>query len=440
MASSLASLGTRGGGCHSFVASANWGTAAFRGCNWCRRDRDCENPIEKDRRQRPNLQFRSERHHVCNPCTSALRKSEPDLLLPGNARKKEDRLKEVQTVLEAYDSHCNLVKRYENCQNGVEQKPILPRSKRARDAEDDDSNDDAMAPEKVVKTMHGTELESRRLVAVFWPKHVYKTIEKRDPPQQSLTKWSLSGTARTGLMRHRKHGTPPGTEEIYQRQFATATAESLLSKSSDQLREGETDDWYKASSAAVTVNTKLIEDGEGVDAMAIKSAGAASYGPSSSKSQRKRGEDDDMDLQWDTGLSIVGPVDVDGEPVRRRNKGSGSSGPRPSAAKQTPKTKQGKSSTEGLSSSPEVKQQATTPTSDKVTKASAQKRDREINLSEKFVLEVQQIQRSLGSSTTCMSVTVKQANALAEKISARLAPELIALYSQGYEGGARNRI
>ena len=55
VASSLASCGSSGSGCHSIVASTSWGTDDFRGCKWCRRDRDCENPIEKDRRQRPKL-------------------------------------------------------------------------------------------------------------------------------------------------------------------------------------------------------------------------------------------------------------------------------------------------------------------------------------------------------------------------------------------------
>ena len=350
-------------------------------------------------------------------------------------------MNEVQTVTEAYDSHCNLVQRYENCLNGIEQKPIRQRRKRA-DAEDDDSDDDTTAPEKLVKTTHGTELESRRLVAVFWPKHVYKAIEKADPPQQSLTKWSLSGTPRMGLMRHPKHGSPPGTEEIFQRQFANATAESLLSKSSDQLREGEIDDWYKVSSAAVTVNTKLIEDGHGVDAMTIKSASAAAYGPSSSK-KRRGVEDDDMGLQWDTGLSIAGPVDADGEPARharRRSMGPSAGSSASSQTSRTPKSKQSKSGMEDLSSTPLGKQQVATPTSAKVTKSSAQRREKEINLSEKCILEVQQIQRSLGSSTTCMSVTCKQANTLAEKITARLSPDLIALDSQGYDGGARNGV
>jgi hypothetical protein len=125
-----------------------------------------------------------------------------------------------------------------------------------------------------------------------------------------------------------------------------------------------------------------IEWGDGVGAMTIKSASAAS--PSSSA--RKRGvEDHDMDLQWDTGLSIVGPVGSDGEPARlasRRNKGSFAS----SAGAQIPLIpwiKQGKSSKKVVSTTPEVKQQGVAPASDKVTKSFAQKRENEVNLSEK---------------------------------------------------------
>jgi hypothetical protein len=96
------------------VPAATWGTSQFRGCEWCRRDRDCPNPIIKELRVNPTLKFRSDRHFMCNPCSGSLRQSEPVLLLPGNAADKAKRKVRVKTNDEGYDSHCALVEKYED--------------------------------------------------------------------------------------------------------------------------------------------------------------------------------------------------------------------------------------------------------------------------------------------------------------------------------------
>ena len=46
-----------------WLASPTWGTSAFSGCLWCRRSRDCPNPLKKFLvAGRPCLQFQSDRH------------------------------------------------------------------------------------------------------------------------------------------------------------------------------------------------------------------------------------------------------------------------------------------------------------------------------------------------------------------------------------------
>ena len=57
-----------------WLASPTWGTSAFSGCLWCRRSRDCPNPLKKFLvAGRPCLQFQSDRHYMCNCCRGAIR-------------------------------------------------------------------------------------------------------------------------------------------------------------------------------------------------------------------------------------------------------------------------------------------------------------------------------------------------------------------------------
>ena len=63
----------------------------------------------------------------------------------------------------------------------------------------------------------------------------------------------------------------------------------------------------------------------------------------------------------------------------------------------------------------------------------AAKKAREISASEVIILQATQMLADFADPTTCLSVTVKTAKALQAKISNRLSPSLVDLYSQDYE-------
>ena len=67
--------------------SEDCGKPNFKGCWWCRRGRNCENPIVGERGESQFLRFRGERHTMCNPCAATVRKKYP-FALAGEGRDK----------------------------------------------------------------------------------------------------------------------------------------------------------------------------------------------------------------------------------------------------------------------------------------------------------------------------------------------------------------
>lgn len=78
----------------------------------------------------PELQFRSDRHWICNPCSATIRKTDPHLLLPGAAKDKEKRLTAMQNSDDLYVEHCCAVEKYEDWQNGEGAPPGAPRKRK----------------------------------------------------------------------------------------------------------------------------------------------------------------------------------------------------------------------------------------------------------------------------------------------------------------------
>jgi hypothetical protein len=297
VASSLGSVDTgSSAGCRRLVPAATWGTSQFRGCEWCRRDRDCPNPIIKELRVNPTLKFRSERHLMCNPCSGSLRQSEPVLLLPGNAADKTKRKVRVKTNDDGYDSHCALVEKYEDQMNGKTPRTLKSRKRKGGDDEGehgscDEDHDKAVA----VSSTHGTELSARTLLGILWSPTLFEDAMKRKPSKKEVVSLTIGGKTCTGVLRDPKHGTPRGSTEVWQTAFAKAESQTALSSSSSQLREGETEDWYKAAAQAVSFSTKDVGEGD--------EATLALRGGSGSSSKKTRAEDD-LDLTWDTGVDV----------------------------------------------------------------------------------------------------------------------------------------
>ena len=359
------------------------------------------------------MKFRSDRHFICNPCSGSLRQSEPMLLLPGNAADKAKRKQRVKTNDESYDSHCALVEKYEDHMNGKTPRMLkLKGGKRKRGddegaaaaGEDHGSGDEGHDHDKAVavSSAHGTELSARTLLGILWPSKLFKDVVKRKPSKKEVVVVTIGGKKCTGVLRDPKHGTPLGTTEVWQTAFAKAESQTALSNSSTQLREGETEDWYRAAAQAVSFSAK--EFGEGDEATLALRGGAGS-------SSKRACADDDLDLTWDVGVDIEGGAVSDDDQAnlrRQRNK------------------KQRGDVTPKITRIPTASPKTKGPT--------AIRKDKEVNISEKVLLELTQAMRTLQNADTYKNVTVKMARGFVDRVAARTTPELVAIYSAAFEG------
>ena len=215
---------------------------------------------------------------------------------------------------------------------------------------------------------------------------------------------TIGGKRCTGVLRDPKHGTPRGSTEVWQTAFAKAESQTALSSNLSQLREGETEDWYKAAAQAVSFSTK--DSGEGDDATLALRGGSGSSG-------KRARADDDFDLTWDTGVDVEDGADSEdgqGNPRRQKNKKVRGDG---------------------------VPKAARTPmASPKAKGTTAVKKDKEVYVSEKALLELSQAMRTLQNVDTYKNVTIKMARSFVDRVAARTTPELVAIYSASFEGSS----
>ena len=69
----------------------------------------------------------------------------------------------------------------------------------------------------------------------------------------------IGGESCRGVLRDPKYGRPTGSQDIWRRVFARAEQVADLSRSANQLREGETEDWFKHATKQVALTTKDVE-------------------------------------------------------------------------------------------------------------------------------------------------------------------------------------
>ena len=161
--------------------------------------------------------------------------------------------------------------------------------KRKREAVEEEAGDAAFGSQDLlVSGVQGAQLEASKLLGVLWEVDVFEGPEgvNRKATKKEIQTLVIGGEARRGVLRDPKYGRPMGSQDIWRRVFARAEQVADLSRSANQLREGETEDWFKHAKKQVALTTKHAEH-EGAEYMIAKAAGSG---------KKRAVEDDDLGL------------------------------------------------------------------------------------------------------------------------------------------------
>ena len=207
-----------------------WGAPNFRGCKYCRRARTHPNPFEAVT-GKPHLQFRSERHQECLPCTGKLWKSNPELVTTEDRSKFAKKLSENEAE---YSTHMEAVGLYEQQQlQSLQKRRKLGQAVSDKDVE-------APHQQEAVALNSTAGLELRTSLGVLWPLSTFeKTFGKKAAPGE-ITKVKQDGQELTGVLLPRSAGMDVGCTEMFdvKTAFANRTRQAASSDnafSSDEV-------------------------------------------------------------------------------------------------------------------------------------------------------------------------------------------------------------
>ncbi|CAE7786207.1 unnamed protein product [Symbiodinium sp. CCMP2456] len=373
--------------------SEDWKSPAFRGCRWCRRPRSFPNPYHSLSPNRPFLAFKSERHCECNTCTCCIRTSRPDI----KTKEQKDKLqKEMAEDDTKHAAHMEIVNNYET------QHLANMTKKRKRGVYVDPEMEES-AP-KQVKVGSESSLEFRQALGVLWPKQLFEATTGKKVKESDMTTIEEGTKVLRGILRPKSEGCPEGCTELtnVHRSFAasiTTAADSETAIGKDQLDKT----WAEARNAQEFATKETDVDGE----TQLQLTGGL-------KRPASRDEWDDM---FDFGPHVLGgPAPEEPAPVRK-GKGRGRGG--------------GKGGNKGRGRGDRA--DGDTPPPPPAANKADVKLTKELQISEKVMLDAQHLLQNLSTGENLTGVKTKALSNIQSKISTRLSPTLVALYTQGYD-------
>ena len=275
----------------NFSQSPAWGSANFKGCRFCRRDRSYPNPDRSQVQEKPFLPFRSERHPECLACLAKLRKTRP---LSNTAAGKNELAKKCKEDEAIYEQHIEGLLLFEEEILNREK----PRSKYRNKFGGDDGIDVGM-PEEVVDMVDESAVEMRRFKGIMWPCDVFEEKEKRKPKPEELTTIEFHKQKYTGVLRNRECGMPIGCWEVYDTVKASAQHKVTIANSADALCANEVEDSFKKARKSFESTGAEVTD---------KETGESFLKATPSQKKQKDEFDDLFDWGFAFGTSGVKPV------------------------------------------------------------------------------------------------------------------------------------
>ena len=253
-----------------------WGSDTFKGCKFCRRQRNHPNPVVSELEQYPTLRFRSDRHTECNICYGVQRQTNP-------LRCKRKYAETMRTSDAEFQTYVETVQRYEDQINGV-----APKIRRKH-------GEGLVAPsalQATINSVEGTVLEARKFLGIFWPTAIYEKAVGKKLTRAELGEVTHNGEKVKGIFRPEQHGRPVGTFEMWATGYSGVEKQEGLHNKEASLREGESADVFKAAQRHVKV-TPVVKEIDGISAISMRTA------------PKINPDEDELDDLWSFGTSSV---------------------------------------------------------------------------------------------------------------------------------------
>ena len=219
-----------------------------------------------------------------------------------------------------------------------------------------------------------------------------------------VTRLTIGGIARIGVVRDPAIGEPIGTMRLYENTFAKVAKTAELAKKSQALTEDEVDEQMKHACNMLNVKQVSSKDKKGVESLGLRG--------------RKKKDMDDMDDLWGGVFADTGVDEEDAEQKKNKKDKGCSKNQNRKRKGGTGDDAQGTTKQQSLQKSPGKNDAA---------------RDKAINASEKLLLECSQLLRSLSSGSTCRPVKPAQVQGLLERLKQRTTADLISLYTKNFD-------
>ncbi|CAE7749628.1 unnamed protein product, partial [Symbiodinium sp. CCMP2456] len=337
------------------------------------------------------------RHQLCLVCVGVFKKKDPELVI--NPDKRSKYLKELQDNDEVYESHKRDLDTYEAsridsyAKRRKTGKP-LPENPELEDEDLDTKVKTAQEQALEIRTCLGASADdSVAFTCVLWPVEMVEQVQGRKVKPSEITKIQQGGETLSGILMPKSKGVPDGATEVYDIKKSGACKVKTAASSESALFQNELSNSWAAAQAAHSFSASTHEvDGQ----------------PLVQLKGQKRAKADEFDDLMDFDVSVSGGPDPEPAPKGgnrgRRSNGKAKAQPKPPGPSNTNKLAKGDG---------------------KATK--------EIQTSERIVLEASQVLENLQTDDTLMTLKQKALGTLKDRVAARLTSALITLYSTGYD-------
>ncbi|CAE7512716.1 unnamed protein product [Symbiodinium sp. CCMP2592] len=266
----------------------------------------------------------------------------------------------------------------------------------------------------VVQVTDQQSLELRTCLGILWPENVYESKFGQKPNPKQITKIKQGGTSLTGVLLPRSEGLEPGCTEVFDVKQSAATNVVTTADANTAINAKEmTGAWERARDMHNFATRTKAETENSPEVHTLAQAG-----------KRKRVDEFDDLMEFDYGmLSIEGAGDDDDGKAGgkgRGRKGRGSNG----GGKPRPKPKPAPAP--GGDNAPN-------PSPEKPANKSEAKVAKEVQASERVLLEGKQILENLQCSDRLQMVKTKALQTVADKVKNRLTPSLVGVYTLNYD-------
>ena len=322
-------------------------------------------------------------------------------------------------------------------------------------SDDDDASDGSVdeQPETVVEGMSSSMMESRQLVGHFWPSEVYSKFVEEDPPEDKVTTFTHQGQKLKGVWRDPSLGAPFGVHVVTSIGLTGGNQRTLLDSSKSELRKGQTQELFKKIQARNQVTSQYSKKEDGTDEVDKTLPINVKV---TTPAKKKKGAQDGclLDDLWQDGFGGCGDDGVQNSKTKSKERassdqaegspgvgsisGAGSQG----GATSGHQSRGGGRSSRGGKGGERKRQRldAAAGGAAQTAKASQGATDiqllrlrKDLDATETAIVNGKQLMSHLEDDVACLTVSVKQMNDMMTKISSRLTPKLVEIYTSGYD-------